>query len=113
MTYKDKHKRDQHYNMLLQSQVMNILNSLKLMTEYAYDNHMLSLSEFTIFRPSATPSFRDMKNMEFNEDCFVQSLIDFFDTLKKSDNLNKYEIKFSIKPKQQQNKISKEKMLKK
>jgi hypothetical protein len=81
MTYKDKHERNQHHNMILQSQVFNIHNALKLMLEYKYDVNMISLLEFSVFRPPKTPSFRDVQAMSLHEDCFVQSPIEFFATL--------------------------------
>jgi hypothetical protein len=56
-----------------------------------------------------------MKNIEFYENFFVQELAQFFDTLKKTEVLQKYEVKFTIRPKQNTKKVTKEKrkMLKK
>jgi hypothetical protein len=56
-------------------------------------------------RPPKTPTFDQVQTMEFREDCFVKELSEFFTTLKKADCLNKYEIKFTVKPKQ--NKVTK------
>ncbi len=56
-----------------------------------------------------------MKNIEFYENFFVEELIEFFATLKKTKVLHKYEVKFTVRPKNNKIKMTKEKrkMLKK
>ncbi len=55
-----------------------------------------------------------MQNIETSEDYFLQELSMFFDTLKKTEILHKYDVKFTIRPKNKM-KMTKEKrkMLKK
>ena len=61
------------------------------------------------FRPPKTPTFDQMKNIEFYENFFVQDLKELFVTLKKKEVLHKYEIKFTVRPKNNKTKKTKEK----
>jgi hypothetical protein len=40
-----------------------------------------------------------MKNIEFYENFFIQELKEFFEILKKTESLHKYEVKFTVRPK--------------
>jgi hypothetical protein len=82
--------------MKLANQTMNVNMSIRTMYDHI-DLVNITLSElYGAFKPSATPNFDQMQTMEFNEDCLVQELNEFFTTLKKADCLKKYNLKFTI-----------------
>jgi|GEM_PF-2955950 len=114
MTWKTKRERSQYYSMILQSQILHLLNSFKTLYEQV-DYANISTSELFTFKPSKTQTFNQMKNIEFEENFFVQELKELIDILKKTDVLHKYDIKFTVRPKQNNKKVTKEKrkMLKK
>jgi len=116
MTWKTKLERSQYHNMKLQSQIMNLLNSFKTLTDYVDDKN-IAMSEIHTFKLQKSPTYDQMNNIDFYENFFVQELKELFDTIKKTEVLHKYDVKFTIKPKQDNkyNKVTKEKrkMLKK
>ena len=55
-----------------------------------------------------------MQNIEFYENFFIEELTQFFDTLKKTEVLHKYDVKFTVRPKNNKiDIIKKRKLLKK
>jgi hypothetical protein len=47
--------------------------------------------------------------VSINENFFVQDIKELFDTLKKTKVLYKYDVKFTVRPKNKDNKVTKEK----
>jgi hypothetical protein len=96
---------DEYYDMKLTGQILNVSVALRDMLEYSKDVKLLTgYGNFAYYDFNKEPvprniSFQDMKHLEFNKDCFVQSLNEFFTTLKKSNRLNKYNLKFTIEDK--------------
>ena len=115
MTWKNKRERSQYYGMKLQSQIINLLNSFRLLSEHADYANITTSELYDNFRPPKTPTYNQMKNIEFYENFFVQELKSLFETLKKTEALHKYDVKFTVRPKNKNNKVTKEKrkMLKK
>ena len=50
-----------------------------------------------------------MQNIEFYENFFIEELTQFFDTLKKTEVLHKYDVKFTVRPKNNKIKMTKAK----
>ena len=85
MTWKSKSERTQYHNMLLQSQIMNLLNSFKNLYEQVDYANITTSQLYDNFRPPKTPTFNQMKNIEFFENFFIEELEQLFITLKKTE----------------------------
>ena len=99
MTWKTKNECSQYYDRKLQSQIINLLNSFQQLSEHTDYADITTSELYDNFRPPKTPTYDQMKNIEFYENFFVQELKEFFEILKKTEALHKYEVKFTVRPK--------------
>ena len=83
MTWKTKRERSHYYGMRLQSQIIHLIDSFRTLAEQTDYADITTSELYDNFRPPKTPTFNQMKNIEFYENFFVEELIELFDTLKK------------------------------
>jgi hypothetical protein len=95
--------------MKLQTQIINLNTSFKTLYEQVDYANITTSELYDNFLPPKTPTYNQMKHIEFYENFFVQELKELFDTLKKTEVLYKYEVKFTVRPKQNNKKVTKEK----
>jgi len=109
MTWKTKRERSQYYSMLLMGQILHLNSSFQTLYEQVEFADMTTSELYDNFKPPKTPTYNQMKNIEVFEDFFAQEIAQFFDTLKKTEVLHKYDVKFTVRPKNKY-KVTKEKM---
>ena len=85
------------------------MNSFQQLSEHTDYADITTSELYDNFRPPKTPTYDQMKNIKFYENFFVQELKEFFEILKKTEALHKYEVKFTVRPKNNKIKMTKAK----